>query len=185
VDSNWRNYLAKGDHIFVHCTGYSHHGIDCGDGRVIHFDFTPKQKLRAMFGRRESSKICVTTMDEFSSGRDVFVRRYEIEIDRDEIVRRAECRLGESGYHLFGNNCEHFAQWCVTGKAESTQVRSAGNALRPLVKGAAASILLRGLPCLSPQMRVVACGTTLGVSVAGAVMKYAGNRYRDIRAGVS
>jgi hypothetical protein len=31
-------------------------------------------------------------------------------------------RLGESGYNLFGNNCEHFATWCKTGQWESQQV---------------------------------------------------------------
>ena len=31
-------------------------------------------------------------------------------------------RLGESDYRLFGNNCEHFVNWCRTGEAVSRQV---------------------------------------------------------------
>ena len=37
--------MAKGDHLFVYCGGYSHHGIDVGDGNVIHFDSTPFRKF--------------------------------------------------------------------------------------------------------------------------------------------
>ena len=39
-----------------------------------------------------------------------------------EVVSRAESRLGENGYNLFGNNCEHFAHWCKTGRHRSAQV---------------------------------------------------------------
>ena len=37
--------MARGDHIFVYCLGYSHHGVDCGDGDVIHFDSDPIRKV--------------------------------------------------------------------------------------------------------------------------------------------
>jgi hypothetical protein len=37
-------------------------------------------------------------------------------------MQRAKAKLGESGYNLFGNNCEHFATWCKSGDWESQQV---------------------------------------------------------------
>jgi hypothetical protein len=40
----------------------------------------------------------------------------------DIVVSRAYSRLGESGYSLFRNNCEHFASWCKVGKESSQQV---------------------------------------------------------------
>ncbi|MBQ6971360.1 MAG: lecithin retinol acyltransferase family protein [Synergistaceae bacterium] len=40
----------------------------------------------------------------------------------DETVRRARSKLGEGGYNLAFNNCEHFAVWCKTGVKESSQV---------------------------------------------------------------
>lgn len=29
--------MTKADHIYVHRLGYTHHGIDMGDGTVIHY----------------------------------------------------------------------------------------------------------------------------------------------------
>jgi hypothetical protein len=30
--------------------------------------------------------------------------------------------LGDVGYHLWQNNCEHFAVWCKTGRPQSSQI---------------------------------------------------------------
>lgn len=38
-----------------------------------------------------------------------------------DVVARALTRVGETGYWLPTNNCEHFARWAVTGEAISTQ----------------------------------------------------------------
>jgi len=35
--------------------------------------------------------------------------------------------LGQSGYDLFTNNCEHFATWCVAGEHSSAQVEAAAS----------------------------------------------------------
>lgn len=40
----------------------------------------------------------------------------------DETVRRARSKLGQGGYNLAMNNCEHFAVWCRTGVKDSSQV---------------------------------------------------------------
>jgi hypothetical protein len=52
-----------------------------------------------------------------------------------ETVARARSRLGEQGYDLVANNCEHFAWWCKTGEARSEQVET--------VLRAVASVLAR------------------------------------------
>ena len=36
-------------------------------------------------------------------------------------LARAESRLGEGEYDLVFNNCEHFANWCRTGRSYSDQ----------------------------------------------------------------
>ena len=41
-----------------------------------------------------------------------------------ETVARARSRLGQRGYNLLLNNCEHFAIWCKTGLEKSEQVDS-------------------------------------------------------------
>lgn len=41
---------------------------------------------------------------------------------RSVILRRAESRLGERGYHPFKKNCEQFVSWCQDGVPRSEQV---------------------------------------------------------------
>ena len=41
----------------------------------------------------------------------------------EEVIERAVSRLGEAKYNPLANNCEHFARWCKTGRAQCGQVR--------------------------------------------------------------
>ncbi|HWC33978.1 MAG TPA: lecithin retinol acyltransferase family protein [Mycobacteriales bacterium] len=108
--------MARGDHIFVERPWrYTHHGIDVGDGTVIHFSGEPG-------GSKMTACVCRCSMDEFIDGGQLQVRVYARRVDRDEAVARAESRLGECGYNVVNNNCEHFARWCVTDKHASAQV---------------------------------------------------------------
>lgn len=106
--------MVRGDHIYVRRgRRYSHHGIDCGDGSVIHYA-----------GPRGSERyVARTSLEEFAAGSEVMVRSYELRLEAEETVRNAESRLGSVDYHLVRNNCEHFAAWCTTGQAASSQVR--------------------------------------------------------------
>ena len=110
--------MARGDHVHVGRVGYTHHGIDVGDGRVIHYSGEPgKSKVHAT--------IRYATLEEFADGGEVKVRKYGKRFSPDETVERAESKLGERDYHLLGRNCEHFATWCVTGRHTSEQVNGA------------------------------------------------------------
>lgn len=105
--------MAIGDHLYVRRGfRYSHHGIDCGDGTVIHHI-------------REQRKLYVarTSLEEFAAGSRVRVRAYAGRLSAEDAVRNAESRLGSTDYSLVRNNCEHFAAWCSTGRARSVQVR--------------------------------------------------------------
>lgn len=103
--------MARGDHIYIHCGAYTHHGIDYGDDTVIHYT---GEMLQGVISR--------TSIDSFASGNKVFVRQYHIYDSSDLVIQRAESRLNEDKYDLIFNNCEHFATWCKTGKHESEQV---------------------------------------------------------------
>ena len=48
---------------------------------------------------------------------------HDAQLGAEETIRNAESRMGSAGYHLVRNNCEHFAAWCCTGRAASSQVR--------------------------------------------------------------
>ncbi len=108
--------MARGDQIYVYreflnLEGvYEHHGIDCGDGSVIHY-------------RKPSETIERTAMTTFSQHKPIYVRAYEVRYIPETVIQRAESRLGEHQYNLLLNNCEHFATWCVTGVSDSRQVR--------------------------------------------------------------
>ena len=112
--------MARGDHIKVkRFRGlYSHHGIDMGDGTVVHFDGEPF--------RGQKAKVTRSPMEEFLKGQPARpVRHKDAVRPEDETVLAALERMGESGYHLFLNNCEHFAHACRTGAAKSRQVERA------------------------------------------------------------
>jgi hypothetical protein len=113
--------MARGDHIRVSRQGYWHHGIDCGDGTVIHYVGPDREKKRCAAVRR-------TTLQEFCRGCSFRVVPYRGCDGLELVMSRAEARLGDAGYDLFGNNCEHFAYWCKTGQKRSRQVRRAARA---------------------------------------------------------
>ncbi len=123
--------VARGDHIFCFRTlKYTHHGIDCGDGTAIHFTGEPIAKSDA-----EIRKI---SLGEFADGAEIFVVKYEpqeyvvrkrdgmvstkVPLAPEQVVAHAYSRLGESGYSVFKNNCEHFAVWCKTGIPDCKQL---------------------------------------------------------------
>ncbi|MEB3336325.1 MAG: lecithin retinol acyltransferase family protein [Leptolyngbyaceae bacterium] len=114
--------MARGDHLYVtreflNIHGvYEHHGIDYGDGTVIHY-------------RKSDSTIARTSMAVFSDGKPVYVQHYTTAYIPDSVLQRAESRLGERQYNLIFNNCEHFATWCKTGRSESRQVTDAVRSL--------------------------------------------------------
>ncbi|MFT4286021.1 lecithin retinol acyltransferase family protein [Nocardioides sp.] len=106
--------MVRGDHIYVsRGRRYTHHGIDCGDGSVIHY-VGPRGSIRY---------VARTPLEEFAAGDEVRVRQYKRAVDAEETMRNAESLIGSTDYHLIRNNCEHFAAWCRTGRARSSQVR--------------------------------------------------------------
>lgn len=108
--------MARGDQIYVMRplmglnSVYEHHGIDCGDGTVIHYR------------KGDEAVISRTSYASFAKGNPVFTKRYTASYIPDVVLERAESRLGERQYNLLTNNCEHFANWCKTGRNESQQV---------------------------------------------------------------
>jgi hypothetical protein len=113
-----RTALSKGDHIKVRRYGllYAHHGIDLGDGRIVHFAEPGKETPQAV--------VRITSLDDFlKGGRPITVNYADGQaLESEETVRLALAQVGEQGYHLAFNNCEHFATYCKTGRKESRQV---------------------------------------------------------------
>lgn len=143
--------MARGDHIKVkRLRGlYTHHGIDMGDGTVIHVDGDPFRQIN----------VCVrqSTMEDFlAGGEKIVVEHPQNARDAKAICEDALRRLGEPGYHLFRHNCEHFAYACQVGKGMSPQARRLQQLLVTTAAGAAmvaSTALSLGLYLRARKMR--------------------------------
>jgi hypothetical protein len=94
---------------------YQHHGIDCGDGTIIHY-----RKMG------DDAQVERTSLEAFTWGHPIYPVYHAMADADDVVMARAESRLGERQYDLFFNNCEHFATWCKTGRRESAQLATFG-----------------------------------------------------------
>lgn len=116
--------MARGEHIKVRRANglYTHHGIDLGDGTVVHFSGEPL--------RMRDARIERVSLEEFLQGGLLRVVRHRGKIrPAEEVIATALSFLGKTGYDMFLNNCEHFATFCKTGNARSGQVRRAAKAV--------------------------------------------------------
>ena len=107
--------ICAGSHVMVKrwkgC--YSHHGIADGNGNVIHFRWNPEIK---------AGVVTKNDLSVFSNGNSIRVTPTSKPIT---VLSRAYSKIGETGYNLVTNNCEHFAEWCKTGNKKSLQTRKA------------------------------------------------------------
>lgn len=103
-----------GAHLVTPWLGFTHHGLYVGDGRVVHYGALVYDIIR--------KPVEEVTLDCFAEGRPIYVVTHAEEcIAADEAIRRARSRLGEKRYRLLTNNCEHFVEWCLHGRARSFQ----------------------------------------------------------------
>ncbi len=118
----WRPDIPQsGDMIRVAIGSIYHYGIYVSDGEVIQFGAPPTDLLT----RCDSDiKVISTDIDFFSVGN---IPERAIAETRDEkkrfspkkTVKIARSRIGEGGYSIIHNNCEHFVYECVYGKKYS------------------------------------------------------------------
>jgi hypothetical protein len=119
------------DNYFAGFKTYQHYGVYIGNGNVIHF--APHEGHEISM---ENGIIHETTLEKFLDGRALQIdMNVEKSFSEDEIVQRAKSRLGDKGYHLLTNNCEHFARWCVTGEHISYQVSDSPEKLENTLSG--------------------------------------------------
>lgn len=110
--------MARGDQIYaireIIGIPYEHHGIDCGGEGVIHYS------------KVGEATVTRTSRDSFAQGGSVYIKAQPTAFIPEVVIDRAESRLGERQYDLFFNNCEHFANWCKTGRSECIQLSNFG-----------------------------------------------------------
>jgi len=125
--------MARGDRLEVRrrllgsLLGYRHHGIDIGDGTVVH---ARPHDFQQPFG---GGMVVQTNLLEFADGEGVrLVTEPPAAFPPDEVAARALAQVGRDGYCPVAANCEHFTTWCATGQSRSRQVEA-------VVRGATAA----------------------------------------------
>ena len=120
----WPGECKPGDMVRVKLGSIYHYGIFVSDGEVIQFG-PPPVGTRAP---DEKITVCSTDAATFCCGHIIETAVFDKK-DRhfspEETVSRARARLGEGGYSLVHNNCEHFAYECALGVKRSTQEEDA------------------------------------------------------------
>lgn len=115
----------KSDHIRVQRMNglYAHHGIYVSDEEVIHFTGKDDDSILDW----SKPEVIQTDLAYFLKGGILEVKEYTDEEFADlyspeQIVTYARACLGDKGYNLIFNNCEHFANVCTLGRFRSHQV---------------------------------------------------------------
>ena len=111
-----------GDLIRTKVRFYHHYGIFVSEEEVIQFGL-PDDPLRPA----EEIRVLNSDIAAFLQGGEVEVAVPDSATRRhmrspEQIVELARQRIGEGGYDILHNNCEHFVNACVFGKAYSTQI---------------------------------------------------------------
>lgn len=167
--------MARADHIRVRfCwkgfVPYWHHGIDMGDGTVIHFSsglpfntssvantLSAPDALPASDSERLAMmKIRRTNMQEFHWGNKIEVVSHASSLDDESVLRRASESVGQEAYLLSHNNCEHFATWCKVGTARSWQVEGMESLAQSTISATAKSAL-----AIAAKKRLTAVALTM------------------------
>ncbi len=133
MEENWVcKCPSYGDHIRVNRGLYYHHGIYKSDYEVYSFQSPIGSEISP-----ETAVVLKISLIDFLKNGYLEVREYTLEElkrkrSNNQICAYAEAHLGEGGYNLLTNNCEHFANRCVFGESSSNQVENVKNLLRGL-----------------------------------------------------
>lgn len=116
-----------GSHLVSPRTAFNHHGLYAGNGKVIHYS----GMARTLSGRDflklphliRYGSVVKTSMKRFCDGHGFRVVDHpRAKFRGEEAVLRAKKRLYERSYYLYGNNCEHFVNWCIDDTFKSPAV---------------------------------------------------------------
>jgi uncharacterized protein YyaL (SSP411 family) len=145
---------------------YRHYGIYAGKFRdlqcVIHYS---DNKYSGGKGRIE-----LASFHDFQQDDEWWIENFGGMEYADAVLalslRRAVSCLGKRQYHAIFNNCEHFAAWCVTGKAQSRQVEEIMTGLllapRQTVQSIIEGCLVTMLEKAVRQYPLITAGVVLG-----------------------
>ena len=116
---------SLGDMIRVRIGDLYHYGIFAGEDEVIQFGLAPGVRIVP----EDEVEVCTSDVDAFLAGGflEVGVPDKQEKKKRnspEKSVKIAREHIGERGYHILFNNCEHFAYLCVFGVKYSSQTEA-------------------------------------------------------------
>ncbi len=126
------NEINVGDAVRVNMGLYYHYGICTAEDRIVQFGL-PEINLND-----KEVKVCATNIERFLNGKfaEVLVlnkkelkKRNSIKI----IIEKAENSIGETGYNILHNNCEHFMNRCLFNTSTSQEVGDVQNEIFELI----------------------------------------------------
>ncbi len=114
---------ALGDMVRVKIRDIYHYGIYVNDGEVIQFGPPPSERV----AKKDSEiEVIATDIDAFLIGGFLEVAEFDKKERKknrspEDTVSYARSKLGTRGYNILYNNCEHFANECISGVAVCSQ----------------------------------------------------------------
>ena len=115
----WPRELKSGDLIRVKVGILWHYGVFVSENEVIQFGEPPLHVPRDESG----IEVCTTDITGFACGQIVEgAETGRKRIPPEKSIALARARIGEKGYDLLHNNCEHFATECVLGTRNCEEV---------------------------------------------------------------
>ena len=108
---------SEGDMIRVKSGTIYHYGIYVSDDEVVQFGLAPAQRATL---KDSDIEVLTSDIDAFLNGGFLEVCEFDRKERKknrkpDEIVQYTRSKLGTRGYNILYNNCEHFANECVSG----------------------------------------------------------------------
>lgn len=116
-----------GSHLVSPRMGFNHHGLYIGNGRVIHYSGMARtlscRDILKLPGLIRYGAVVKTSLKRFCDGHGFRVLEHpNAKFTGEAAVERAKKRLYERSYYLYGNNCEHFVNWCIDDTFKSPAV---------------------------------------------------------------
>jgi hypothetical protein len=127
----WTTKTPKyGDVIRVKVKFYYHYGIFVDETSVVQFGMPDNTGVNP-----DDIEVITTDVDVFRNGGSVETAVFSVseklrKNSNEKVVKTALSRLGEKGYNILHNNCEHFVNFCVFGEHESSFVNDVREEIR-------------------------------------------------------
>ena len=114
------NEIKVGDAVRVNMGIYYHYGICTAEDRIVQFGL-PVININA-----DAVEVCATDIKTFLCGKfaEIMVldkKELKKANNIETIIKKAEASIGEKGYNILHNNCEHFVNRCVFNVNKSAQ----------------------------------------------------------------